>query len=89
MSTTSNRVVSGFFTGFTKAEITAIWQAFKADPFARQLTSASINGQSLSWPPGISPQEKQRMIQQAMSQVDPSWCPPSQQIAVRFSAPSY
>jgi hypothetical protein len=81
-----NRVLSGRLAGFTKAEVEALWLAYKADPFASVITAASINGQSLSFGQGVGTAERQRILQNALAQVDPAWSPPSQTLRVRFGA---
>lgn len=80
----ANRVLSGRLAGFTKAEVEALWEAYKADPFASVITAAGINGQTLSFGNGVSSAEKARILQAALAQVDPSWPAPSQRISVRF-----
>jgi hypothetical protein len=80
-----NRVLSGRLAGFTKTEVLALWESYKADPFASVITAASINGQSLSFGQGLTSAERARILQNALAQVDPgNWGAPSQTIAVRF-----
>lgn len=80
----ANRVLTGRLAGFTKAEVQALFDAYKADPFASVITATTINGQSLSFGQGLASGEKARILHDALAQVDPTWTPPSQAIRFRF-----
>jgi hypothetical protein len=84
----SNRVLSGPYSGFTRAEMQAEWERYKAQlqQSSSRLQGSSVNGQSFQFGPraDMSLTTWGRQIRRALSQVDPSWCGPQTSIAVRF-----
>jgi hypothetical protein len=88
MSSTSARVLSGPYAGFTRAEMLAEFQRYKSQLLASgsSLQGASVNGQSLSFGPrrDWTLTEWGRQVQAALAQVDPSFTSPSATIRVRF-----
>jgi hypothetical protein len=89
MSNASGRVLSGPYAGFTRAEMQAEFSRYKTalTSSGSALAGASISGQSVSFGPrrDWSLAEWGRQVQTALAQVDPSFCSPSQTIAVRFA----
>lgn len=90
MSTTlsNNRVISGPYLGFTKAELLVELARYKdaAKAAGSRLTGATVNGQSFTYGPrgDWSLQQWSRQLQAALSLVDPTYQMPSATIRVRL-----
>lgn len=87
-NTLSNRVMTGIYAGFTRAEMLTEWERYKAalKKSGSRLMGASVNGQSFQFGPrsDMSLTSWGRAVRMALSQVDPDWIGPSSTIAVRF-----
>lgn len=85
----SNKVISGPYFGFTRAEMRTEYDRYKAalQKSGSRLTGAAINGQSFTYGPrnDWSLTQWAKELQSALAQVDPEFCPPSGAIATRFS----
>lgn len=90
MSTTSlsNRVISGPYLGFTKAELLDELDRYKAAAklAGSRLTGSTVNGQSFTFGPrgDWSLAQWSKQLQAALSLVDPTYRPPSQTIRARM-----
>lgn len=84
----SNRVISGPYLGFTKAELLVELDRYKAaaKTAGSRLIGASVNGQSFSYGPrgDWSLQQWSRQLQKALAMVDPSYTAPSNTMVVRM-----
>ena len=84
----SNRVLSGPYAGFTKAEMIVEWNRYKTElqKCGSRLMGATVNGQNFQFGPrgdmGLTTWG--RALRMALSQVDPGWIAPSSTIAIRF-----
>jgi hypothetical protein len=85
---TSNRVLSGLYAGFTRAEMLIEWDRYKAalQKSGSRLQGATVNGQNVQFGPraDLSLTSWGRAIRQALAQVDPDWIAPTQTIRVGF-----
>ena len=91
---TSNRVFSGIYAGFTKAEMLTEWARFKTaltTQAGSRLQGATVNGQNYQFGPraDMSLASWGAAIRNALAQVDPDWIGPSGTIAVRFTSEDF
>lgn len=86
----SNKVISGPYFGFTRAEMRAEYDRYKEamQKSGSRLSGAAISGQSFTYGPrgDWSLTTWARELQAALAQVDPDFCTPSSTIAARFSS---
>lgn len=86
---TSTKVLNGLYAGFTRAEMTAEWERYKAQlqSTGSRLNGATVNGQQYQFGPrsDMSLAEWGRQVRFALSQVDPDFIAPSSSIGVRFT----
>jgi hypothetical protein len=86
----SNKVISGPYFGFTRTEMNAEYDRYKAalQKSGSRLTGASISGQSFSYGPrgDWSLTQWAKEVQSGLAQVDPSFQTPSGQIVTRFTS---
>lgn len=84
----SNRVLSGPYAGFTRAEMVTEWERYKAELIksGSRLQGATVNGQNFQFGPraDMNLSAWGRAVRRAMSQVDPSWIGPQTTMMVRF-----
>lgn len=84
----SNKVLTGLYAGFTRAEMATEWARYKSalQKTGSRLVGSSVNGQSFQLGPrgDLSLVEWSRVLRDALSQVDPDFIAPSGSIAVRF-----
>lgn len=87
----SNRVLSGIYSGWTRAEMLVEFERYKSalQKSMSRLTGATINGQNYQFGPrgDMNLVSWSRAIRRALSQVDPNWLAPQSTISATFRAP--
>lgn len=86
---TSNRVLTGVYAGFTRAEMLVEWNRYKTaltTQTGSRLQGATVNGQNIQFGPraDMSLTAWGRAIRMALAQVDPDWIGPGSTIYIRF-----
>lgn len=85
---TSNRVLSGLYAGFTRAEMQTEWARYKAalQTSGSRLAGSTVNGQNFQFGPrsDMTLEAWGRAVRMALAQVDPDWIAPSGTIYARF-----
>jgi hypothetical protein len=88
MAGASNKVQTGLYAGFTKAEMVAEFARYKAalQSSGSRLVGSSVSGQTFQFGPraDMSLSAWGRAVRTALAQVDPDFLAPSSTIAVRF-----
>lgn len=84
----SNKVLTGMYAGFTRAEMKVEFQRYKTalQRSSSRLTGSTVNGQSFSFGPrsDMNLADWGKSVRNALAQVDPDFIAPSQAMAVRF-----
>lgn len=88
---TTTKVITGMYAGFTRAEMQAEWARYKAQVqsgVGSRLTGATVNGQQFQFGKraDMSLTEWGRQIRFALAQVDPDFLAPASNIGVRFTS---
>ena len=86
----SQKVLTGLYAGFTRAEMLTEWARFKAalQATGSRLQGSTVNGQNFQFGPraDMTLAEWGRQVRFALSQVDPDYIAPASSIGARFCA---